>query len=91
MTSQNNTITANGNTTTLSWLGGTGTFTTSGTFDSATVKLQQSPDGTNFVDVGLDTTHTADGVANFVLPPCDVRVNTASGGGSLSVTAWVRQ
>jgi hypothetical protein len=84
-------ITTNTNTSvTGTWTGGRGNFSVSGTFDSATVKLQYSRDGTNWLDVGSDTTLTAAGGGNFDLPGgTHLRVNSAGGGGSLSVIAHV--
>jgi hypothetical protein len=44
------------------WPGGKGTFLASATFGGGTVKLQvMGPDGTNYIDVGTDTTLTAAG------------------------------
>ena len=46
-------------------------------------------DGTTWIDVGTDTTLTAEGIANFELGPCDIRANLSSVGGSTSVSAWM--
>ncbi len=72
-------ISANGNSTSYAFEGGTGNITAWGTWSGATVKLQHSVDGTNFVDSGTDAQFTDDGSATFELPSCLVRVNTASG------------
>lgn len=61
------------------WPGGKGTFTAQATFGGGTVKLQVlGPDGTNYIDVGSDTTLTAAGGGNFELPRCYIRVNIAT-------------
>lgn len=88
------TITADGNTTAYQHNGGRVTFSTFGTFDGATIKLQFSIDGTNYQDCdqGTDTfvTHTADGAGIFDHDgACKLRINTSGGGGSLSVTAYI--
>lgn len=71
------------------WAGGRGAFVAQGTFDGATVKLQwQIPEGTNslWTDVGSDTTLTASGGGEFVLP-AGVKLQTvvSSAGASTSV------
>ena len=64
----------------VQWPGGTGTFLAAGTFSGATVTLQMlSPDGTNYMTVGPDTTLTAAGGGNFLLPPCTLRCLVAGG------------
>lgn len=64
----------------VAWPGGPGTFLATATFGGGTVKLQvMSPDGTNYIDVGSDTTLTAAGGGNFELPPgAMIRVNIAT-------------
>lgn len=74
------------------WPGGRGVFTVpSATFSGATVKLQWSPDGTNFLDVDRsgDTfvTLTATGAGLFELPPCSIKA-TVSGGPPSAVYAY---
>lgn len=62
----------------LPWRGGKGTFLCKAT-GYGTVKLQVlGPDGSTWIDVGTDTTLTADGGGNFELPPCSLRVNVAT-------------
>lgn len=79
-------ISANGNTTAQEWDStDPGLFVTQGTFDGATIKLQASFDnGSTFNDVGGLVTFTSAGKGKFHLPPCQLRVNTASGGASLA-------
>ena len=80
---------ANGNSSNLTWSGGFGTFVVEGTWGSATAKLQMSPDnGTTWIDVGSDATLTADGMVNFQIAPCLLRVNL-SGVTTTSLDAWV--
>lgn len=84
------TASGNASTTAVNWGGGVGQFIATGTFDTCTVKMQMSPDdGTTWIDVGSDTTLTAEGIANFELGPCDIRANLSSVGGSTSVSAWM--
>lgn len=61
----------------FTWKGGSGTFLATGT-GFGTVKLQVlGPNGTA-IDVGSDTTLTANGGGNFTLGPCKIRANVAS-------------
>jgi hypothetical protein len=62
------------------WKGGEGTFMTKATWGGGTVKLQVlGPDGTTYIDVGSDTTLTADGGGNFSLPAgALIRANVAT-------------
>ncbi len=73
------TFSADGNSSTIGWIGGNGYFTAQGTFGGGTCKLQFSEDnGTTWSDVGLLTTFTAGGGGNFgSLPNCVLRVNLA--------------
>ena len=79
----------------LTWKGGKGTFNVVGTFDTSTVKLQHSPDRTNWIDTGTDTEVTVAGGAAFEIMPGDefeptfIRVNIASVGGSTDVDIFV--
>jgi hypothetical protein len=67
----------NGNATSAAqtWHGGKGSFLVhADTWNSATVKLQcLGPDRVTWIDVGTDTTLTADGGGNFELPPGQLR------------------
>lgn len=62
------------------WDGGVGVFSCVGTFGGATVTLQfLGPDGSTYLDVGTDTTLTANGAAGFVLPPGKIRASVSGG------------
>ena len=85
--------TANGNSPWVDWPGGAGgaTFIGDGTWDTATLKLQVSPDGgTTVIDV-TGVSLTADGHKDT--PPLGagvkVRANLASVGGSTSINARI--
>jgi hypothetical protein len=81
--------TATANSSSVNWMGGVGTIAASGTWDSATVKLQVSPDdGTTWLDVGTASTLSDDGCANFEFPPCDLRLVLTVTGTS-SITGWI--
>jgi len=62
----------------LQWRGGKGTFLVEATFGGGTVKLQvKGPNGAA-IDVGTDTTLTANGGGNFELPPCELRASVTT-------------
>lgn len=63
------------------WPGGRGSFSVAGTsFDGATVSLQvKGPDGTTAIDVGDATSVTDAAVANFTLPPGEIRAAVSGG------------
>lgn len=66
-------------TTATQWPGGQGVFRASATFGGGSVKLQCiCPDGTNWMDVGTDTSLTANGGGRFWLPPISIRVAIAT-------------
>ncbi|MBI1260740.1 MAG: hypothetical protein GC184_03355 [Rhizobiales bacterium] len=71
----------------LDWSGGTGTFWVWGTFDGATIKLEASPDGSIWFDVGAAVTLTDKGVAAFALGPCKLRATLVNAGASTSISA----
>lgn len=78
-------ITTNSNTDIKLSSGSRAIFAVSGTFDSATAKLQYSPDGgSSYVDY-QDGSLTAAGEYEFVAITPDIRVNVAGGGGSLDI------
>lgn len=80
-------LTEDGQTSELNWLGGLGTVAVFGTFGSGTAKLQASFDqGSTWVDVGLDTQFTADGIGNFDLPGGVLLRVDLSGSSSPSLT-----
>jgi len=57
------------------WPGGLGTLIATGTFSSATLTLQAlASDNVTWVDVGADTTMTADGIGNFELGAMTLRL-----------------
>lgn len=65
-------------------------LTAFGTFDSATAKLQWSPDaGTTWIDIE-DASFTANGVVRLLLANGSVRGVVSGGGGSVSVSMQVR-
>ncbi len=63
------TLSADGNTDTIRWRGGKGTFGAQGTFGGGTVKLQMSMDsGTTWIEAdqsGTEATFTSNGFYNF--------------------------
>lgn len=61
------------------WPGGEGVFQVEGTWSGATVTLQFKSDQGTAIDVGTDTTKTANGAGAFTLHPCFVKA-TVSGG-----------
>ena len=82
--------TANGSTSSLNWDGRTGQVIASGTWDSATLQLEVSPDdGTTWVSIGDEGKLTDDGAFNFNLNPCSVRLTVASAGASTNLNAWI--
>jgi predicted amidohydrolase len=83
-------VTSNSNSSTYNFNKGEGQVVVAGTWVTATVKLQMSPDGgTTWVDAGSASTFTADGISSFALNACKVRVNVSSVGASSSVNAWI--
>ena len=66
-----------------------GAFLASGSFDGAVVKLQPKS-GAEWVDVGIDTTLSSSGGAQFITPQSELRVSVSGGGASLSVTVLVK-
>lgn len=76
------------------WQGGRGVFAVpSGTFSGATVKLQWSPDSTNWLDVdqGGDTyvTLTAAGAGLFEMPKCFIKATITGSPTGIYATAKV--
>lgn len=66
----------------------TGTLYAFGTFDSATVKLQASPDkGTTWLDV-TDASFTAAGMLRLDFAASQIRANI-SGGGADTISFWI--
>lgn len=87
--SLNTTVTANGETLVPDWNGRLGAFLASGDFNGATVKLQHQI-GYEWVDLGIDTTLSSSGGAQFITPQSNLRVSVSGGGSSLSVTLIVK-
>lgn len=75
------TLISNGSATSagIQWPGGKGSFIVKATWGGGTVKLQYlSADATTWVDMGTDTTLTADGGGNFEIGKCQLRANVAT-------------
>ena len=83
--------TVDGQSATLTGHGGTGNVEVDGTFGSGTLTLQYSVDGgTTWLTVSAAPTFTANGTANFSLPPCDIRTDL-SGSTSPDLNTRIRQ
>jgi hypothetical protein len=89
LNSLNTTITANGSTAVPDWNGRLGAFLVSGTFDGATVKLEHQI-GSEWVSLGVDTTVTSSGGAQFITPQDQLRVTVSGAGGSTNITVVVK-
>lgn len=64
----------------MAWPGGYGTFMAAGTFSGCTVTLQVlGADGSTYTACGADTTLTAAGGGNFLLPPATIRALVTGG------------
>lgn len=82
--------TANGSSSAVAWKGGTGLVVMWGTWDTSTMVLECSLDGTNYAPVTVNGTAcsgTADIAFAFNLPVCLVRATLSSVGASTSVNA----
>lgn len=78
--------TTNGNGDAYGYPGGPRLLIIRGTMDSATVKMQASDDGTNFVDIN-DASFSANGATMFMLPVSAViRAVLSNAGAATSVT-----
>ena len=75
----------------ISWGGGLGTFAAWGVdFDTGTYTLQVSYDnGTTWLAVGTDTTLTAAGNGNFVLPEGVLLRIDADGNGAIDISVSI--
>ncbi len=80
--------TANANSTVYQWNGGKGGFIVTGTFDTASVAVEFSADGTNYA-TGANGTLTAAGIVEFSMGPCLIRATVSSVGASTSINAAV--
>lgn len=62
------------------WPGGVGSFLVAGTFTGATVSLEVlGPDGSTYIAVSANTTLTAAGGGNFMLPQSTIRASVTGG------------
>lgn len=77
--------TADGATSGKTWQTGAGVVSMTGTFNGASVSVEFSVDGTNYVSVGADGTLTAAGAYAIYLPSCSLRLNITGSGGSTDV------
>lgn len=80
----------------VKWNGGQGSLFIHGTWDGATATLQASPNaGTTWIDVPTDADNstnaslTANGIINFQLGQCDIRISIGGAGATTSLTADV--
>ncbi|MCP5099909.1 MAG: hypothetical protein GY943_30520 [Chloroflexi bacterium] len=76
------TLISNGSSTSsaMQWHGGRATFAVDGTFGGATISLQKlGPDDSSYVDVGADGIFTEEGMGEYSLGPCLVRVEIVGG------------
>jgi hypothetical protein len=75
----------------IDWTGGPGTFGAQGTWDSTTIELQFSINGSTWTPVpGSGLSRTSDGMANFQIFACKLRVQrTVAGGATFSVKVRV--
>jgi hypothetical protein len=73
------------------WLGGSGVFMASGTFQNKTLKLHASWDGgTTFVEApGSELIFTGNDMGAFNLPPCKLKVVVEGGGTAPSIRVAV--
>ena len=84
-------VTTNSSSDSVDWPGGVGQMVVEGTWGGGTVKLQMSPDdGTTWVAIGGDASITADGVVNFDLNACDLRLNL-SGSTAANLDGWLTE
>lgn len=78
---------------TLDWRGGEGVFGGIGTYSGATLSLEVSFNGTNWMDVGSN--YDIDGsnatIYSFgYLPVCKLRLSITGGDGSTSITGYIQ-
>jgi hypothetical protein len=71
--------------------GGLCVFSVVGTFGGATVALYvRGPDGTTWLNAGVNTTLTAAGMGTVYLPPCEVQAQISGGAPSGIFAALAR-
>jgi len=81
--------TTNGNSSALSHPGGPVLLIVRGTFDGATVKIQVSDDGTNWIDLQYASFTTAVAVLMDLPINTQIRANVAGAGAGTSVTVAI--
>lgn len=74
----------------VAWLGGEGAFFASGTWDTATVTLEWSPNNSTWYSLGSSFALSADGFKNFAVPSGFIRLALTSPGGTTSINATAR-
>ena len=74
----------------VAWLGGNGAFFASGTWDTATVTLEWSPNNSTWYSLGSAFALSANGFKNFSAPSGFIRLALTSPGGTTSVSATAR-
>ena len=83
------TVIADGTGDAFEFPGGLAIIALRGTWGGATINIQVSDDGTNFVDFRAESGFTADGAAALSLPKCWLRTSTASSTTSTSVAVTI--
>ena len=78
---------------TLDWRGGEGVFGGTGTYSGATLSMEVSFDGTNWMDIGsgydIDGSDTT--IFGFgYLPVCKLQLKITGGDGSTSITGYIQ-
>ena len=81
--------TTNGNSSSVSHPGGPALLVVRGTFDGATVKIQVSDDGTNWVDLQYASFTAATAVIMDLPINTLIRANVASAGAGTSITVAI--
>ena len=72
----NQVLSADGNTISVLWAGGEGTYSASGTFGGGTTRLMVSmDDGATFFSAGPEGELTISGIRSFSIPECTLRVS----------------
>ena len=78
-----NNIAVTGDGPVVTWPGGIGTYQITGTFGGTTATLLASiTNGTTenaYTSIGTNSVLTANGICNFELPPCKIKVNLTGG------------
>lgn len=80
--------TANGFSASLLWTEDEGTYYVGGSFDGATVTLECTFDGSNWITIP-NSAVTAESAQRITLQPCSIRALLTNAGGSTSITAGV--